>query len=200
MFSARNIIILMFFFVQTQLIAQVKEHFFAVTFKGDKIGSLNVTEKVIGKKSIKNLTVKTELAYVLITINTECTISTTHINGMLINGNAYRNASHGLEDVHSSVLRKGPKLYQKERNGVKETISGIHITFCVLDLYFKEPKGVTKLFSNMYGQMLTLKKVGVGYYQLITPDNQDAFYTYKNGQLVSIKVGTKLGDVITQRN
>jgi len=51
----------------------------------------------------------------------------------------------------------------------------------------------------MYAEMLTLKKVSPGKYQLITPDNNDSFYTYKNGKLVIIEVNIIAGKVLSKR-
>lgn len=88
---------------------------------------------------------------------------------MLIEGTAYRNASRKSSDVHATIRKIGFRLYQRERNGVKDKLKSKPIRFCVVDLYFKEPLRVSQVFSNMYVEMLQLKRIDTGKYQLITP-------------------------------
>jgi hypothetical protein len=47
--------------------------------------------------------------------------------------------------------------------------------------------------------MLQLKRVSVGKYQLITPDNNDSIFTYTDGKLVRIETVTIVGKVFTKR-
>ncbi len=51
----------------------------------------------------------------------------------------------------------------------------------------------------MYAEMLQLKRVSVGKYQLITPDNNDTQYSYEAGKLVSIEANTLVGKVFSKR-
>ena len=51
----------------------------------------------------------------------------------------------------------------------------------------------------MYAQMLELKRMDNGQYQLITPDNNNSLYSYRNGKLISIEVDTLVGKVISKR-
>ncbi len=51
----------------------------------------------------------------------------------------------------------------------------------------------------MYAQMLKLKHVSLGKYQLITPDNNNSIYTHRNVELISIVVDTLVGTSISKR-
>jgi hypothetical protein len=188
-----------FLIVSTLSLAQQKDIFFEVTFKDEKIGLLHAKEVVAGNKSVKNLTIDTDAKYSFLTIHVESEVTTTSENGILIEGTAYRDANHGSDNVHARVTRIGSNIYQRERNGVTYKITNELIRFCVIDLYFREPVGITEIFSNMYAQMLKLKEVGPGKYQLITPDDKDSFYVYKSGKLETIEVNTILGEVLSKR-
>jgi len=180
-------------------LAQKKEIFFDVIFKDEKIGVLHAQETKSESTSLKVLTIETSTTFLFISIHVESEVSTTQKGGVLIKGTAYRNASRKSSDVIASVTKIGNRLYQRERNGVKDKIKNLHITFCVADLYFKEPVGITRVFSNMYAEMLQLKQVSVGKYKLITPDNNNSIYNYRNGELISIEVDTPVGKVISKR-
>ncbi len=188
-----------FLVLNTLLFAQQKDIFFEVIFKDEKIGTLHAKEVLSGNKSVKNLNINTDATYLFVTVHVESEVTSTYENGILIEGTAFRDANRGSSNVHARVTKIGSRIYQRERNGLRDEIYNELITFCVIDLYFQEPVEVTKVFSNMYAQMLVLKKVSPGKYQLITPDDNDSFYSYKNGKLVTIEVNTKVGKVLSRR-
>jgi copper chaperone CopZ len=188
-----------FLLMCTFTLAQEKGILFDVMFKDEKVGVMHTQETKSKSTSLKVLTIETSTTFLFIPIHVESEVSTTQKGGVLIKGTAYRNASRKSSDVIASVTKIGTRLYQRERNGVTDKIKNLHITFCVIDLYFKEPVGITRVFSNMYAEMLQLKQVSVGKYQLITPDNNNSIYTYRNGELISIEVETPVGKVISKR-
>ena len=188
-----------FLLVGTITRAQKQEVFFDVIYKDEKVGVLHAEETKTESKSFKLLTIETKTSFLFIPIHMESEVTTTQKNGILIEGSAYRNASRKSSDVTATVTKIGYKLYQRERNGVKDKIRNQHISYCVVDLYFQEPLGVTKVFSNMYAQMLELKRMDDGQYQLITPDNNNSSYSYRNGRLISIEADTVVGKVISKR-
>jgi len=188
-----------FLLVYNFTLAQKKEILFDVMFKEEKIGILRAQETKSESTSLKVLTIETSTTFLFIPIHVESEVSTTQKGGVLIKGTAYRNASRKSSDVIATVTKIGFHLYQRELNGVKDKIKNQRITFCVVDLYFKEPVKITRVFSNMYTQMLTMKRIDNGVYQLITPDNNNSLYTYWNGELISIEVDTPVGKVMTKR-
>jgi len=188
-----------FLLVVTITHAQKQEIFFDVIYKDEKVGVLHAKETNTKSKSFKLLTIETNTTFLFIPIHMESEVTTIHENGILMKGTAFRNASRKSSDVIATVTKIGFNLYQRERNGVKDKIRNQRIAYCVVDLYFKEPLGVTRVFSNMYAQMLELKSMDNGQYQLITPDNNNSLYSYRNGKLISIEVDTLVGKVISKR-
>lgn len=179
--------------------AQKSETIFNVLFKGKSIGTMHAVEERTGTKSNKDLRTQTDTKIFAMSIHVESEVKSLHDDGILVQGTSYRHANRGSEDVHAHVAKIGEKLYQKERNGERSRMEGEHISICVIDLYFREPKGIKRVFSNMYAEFVTLKEIGQGKYQLITPDGKDSFYSYKNGKLVSVESNTPLGKVICTR-
>ncbi len=193
-------LLVIFLFVGIVTHAQKQEILFDVIFKDEKVGVLHAQETRSESKSFKVLTIETSTTFLFIPIHVESEVTATQKNGVLLEGTAYRNASRKSSDVIATVTKIGARLYKRERNGVKDKIKNLRITFCVVDLYFKEPVGVKQVFSNMYAEMLQLKRMKNGIYQLITPDNNNSLYTYRNGKLISIEVDTLVGKVISRRN
>jgi hypothetical protein len=188
-----------FLFAGTLAFAQKQETVFEVIFKGKKVGTLHAQETKSASKSFKELTVDTKSTFLLIPIHMESEIRITQEKGILIEGTAYRNASRKSSDVNATIRKIGFRLYERERNGVKDKMKSKPIRFCVVDLYFKEPLRVNQVFSNMYVEMLQLKRIDTGKYQLITPDNNHSTYTYANGKLVSIEADTLIGKIVSKR-
>lgn len=65
----------------------------------------------------------------------------------------------------------------------KETKTIIHkgITFNLSKLYFEEPVGIKSIWSDTFGEMLTLKPAGEHRYELILPNGKSSFYSYFKG-------------------
>jgi hypothetical protein len=179
--------------------AQKKEISFTVVFKKDNIGTVKATQEKIGTKTINDLKTNTNAKVFMISVHVESEVNVIKENGNLIQGTAYRHASRGSEDVHAKVTRLADKTYQAEKNGKVNKIQNQLINFCVADLFFQEPIGLKTLFSNMYANFMTIKEMGGGKYQVITPDNKNSYYTYQNGQLITVEADTPLGKVVSKR-
>jgi hypothetical protein len=185
--------------IGSSLFAQKTEIAFEVSFKGKKIGVVKAIEEKTGAKSIKDLKTETDTKILMMSLHVESEVKVVKENGVLLEGTAYRHANRGSEDVHAHVKKIASKTYQRERNGQTSKIEKEDITMCMVDLYFKEPKGVTSVFSNMYAEKLELKPMGGGKYQLITPDKKNSYYSYQNGKLVTVEADTPVGKVLSTR-
>jgi hypothetical protein len=179
--------------------AQKKEIVFSVIFKKDKIGTVTAVQEKQGAKVINDLKTNTDAKVFMISVHVESELHVIKENGTLVQGTAYRHANRGSEDVHAKVVRLAEKTYQAEKNGKTNKIENQPINFCVADLYFQEPLGLNSIFSNMYASFLTIKAMGSGKYQVITPDKKNTYYTYQNGQLITMESDTPLGKVVSKR-
>ncbi|MFN3793481.1 MAG: DUF6134 family protein [Chitinophagaceae bacterium] len=188
--------ILLFSFVGT---AQQTSISFDVLMKGKDIGDVIATEQKTNTRSIKDIKTNCDNKVLMVSVHVESELTTTHENGSLIKGTAYRHANRGSSDVHAETIRTAPKQYRIERNGTKTSIANQEIQFCVADLYFKEPKGLSSIFSNMWGANVTVAALGGGKYKITNPDGKSSTYTYQNGSLIQMEVDTPIGTVITKR-
>lgn len=188
--------ILLFSFVGT---AQQTSISFDVFMKGKDIGDVIAVEQKTNTKSVKDIKTNCDNKILLVSVHVESELTTTHENGSMIKGTAYRHANRGSSDVHAQTTRTGVRQYSVERNGTKTNISNQEIQFCVADLYFREPKGLSTVFSNMWGANLVVATLGNGKYTVTNPDGKSSTYIYQNGHLVQMEVDTPIGIITTKR-
>lgn len=172
---------------------------FDVFMKGKDIGDVIAVEQKANNKSTKDIKTNCDNKVLMVSVHVESELTTTHENGSMIKGTAYRHANRGSSDVHAQTTRIGAKQYSVERNGTKTSISNQEIQFCVADLYFREPKGLSTVFSNMWGANVTIAPLGNGKYKVTNPDGKSSTYIYQNGNLVQMEVDTPIGTITTKR-
>jgi hypothetical protein len=181
---------------------QKTETVFDVIFKEKKVGVVNVVEekdKTKAARIIRDIKTNTEVKVMAFLIHVESELRIIKEDNILVEGTAYRHANRGSSDVQAHVKRLNGQAYEKERNGTKATFNHTGITFCVADLYFKEPKGLKTVFSNMYADHMQVKDLGKGKYQLTGPENKVSSYSYLNGRLVKVEADTPMGSVTISR-
>ncbi|MFK7925046.1 MAG: DUF6134 family protein [Bacteroidia bacterium] len=79
-------------------------------------------------------------------------------------------------------------------DGEKRTVAA-PIDYILLSLYFEEPVGRTRAYSERQGVYLPLKALGNHRYELTTYAGKPAIYTYQNGRCTKIKLSHFLGSV-----
>lgn len=197
----RSIRVLLLIFLQGMILtgnAQKYEISFEVVLHNKKIGTLHAVEEKIGNRFYRDIRTNTDTKIMVMAIHVESEIASWHENGTMIKGTAYRHANRGTEDIHALITRVGEKKYTCERNGGVTHIEK-EISYSVVDFYFKEPLGVSEIFSTMYADFLKIRKIAPGQYRLVTPDQKDSYYTYKEGRLLKIEAETPLGKVVSSR-
>ncbi len=174
--------------------SQSRESVFKVSFKGKEIGTLTFSEERTGNTIVRDLRTNTDAKIMVMSIHVESEINSTHKDGLLVRSTAYRHANRGSADVHSRVDRRPDGKFTCERNG-QQRIESRKIDYMIIDLYVREPIGITELFSTMYAKFISVKAIGTGKYLVEAPDNKNSWYTYKDGKLIGIESETPLGIV-----
>ncbi len=193
--------LLCFVFISSLFFAQAQKTAltFEVVFKKDKIGTVHAVQEKTGNKIINDLSTNTDAKVFMVSVHVESEVNLIKENGTLVKGTAYRHANRGSEDVHAKVSKLAEKTYQAEKNGKVTKIENKLIGFCVVDLFFQEPVGLNKIFSNMYADFMNIKILGAGKYQVVAPDKKTTVYSYQNGQLMTVESDTPLGKVVSRR-
>jgi hypothetical protein len=183
----------------SELQAQTNEVNFDVALNDKNIGTLHATEQKTGSKFFRDLKTNTDAKVLVLSIHVESEVTNTHEDGMLVSGVAYRHANRGSKDVHSKVTRTSAKNYQCERNGSVSQLNNTDISFCTIELYFREPVGLKQVFSTMYANFLPINLMAPGKYEVVTPEKRNTVYTYTLGNLTKIEMDTPVGRVISTR-
>lgn len=172
---------------------------FEIIFKDDIIGHVSVSEIKEGDHTIRDLqTVSTAHVIISIHVETEAKV-TRNKNGIIIEGIGFRHANRGAEDVHAHTQWIGDKQYKVNRNDETWVLDDHPIHYCITDMYFIEPIDKSHVYSNMYGSNLKITEIANGKYHVVTPDEKDSYYTYLDGKLMEVEIGTPIGKVITRR-
>lgn len=179
--------------------AQTTEILFDIYYKNKVIGIVTALKVQTGNKIIEDLHTKTDTKVLMMEMTVESEIKVTYTKNILTKGTAYRRSNRGQEDIQATTVKTAENLYTVERDQKKQSLRTDNIDFCVIDLYFTEPVGKTRIYSNMYGQFINISDEGRGRYKTILPDGKSAIYVYEAGKLETIEVQIALGKVVTKR-
>lgn len=172
---------------------------FDVIFGGKSIGTLTASKEINGTHVTKNLRSNTDAKVLMISVHVESEVHVKSEGEILTTATAYRHANRGAEDIETTTVKGAGNTYDIVKNGEKIQLTHVGIKFCVTDMYFKEPLGITSVYSSTYGSFLPLKYISKGVYKLILPDDKSTTFTYVNGKLTGAVATMSLGDITFKR-
>jgi hypothetical protein len=150
-----------------------------------KCGDINVVAKKQSKQTEYEMTSNVKVK-MLFEITMAGKTNDVFKDGKLFSSNAKRVSSIGSENKETKILWDGKKYTITKSSDDPSTVT-TPITFCLTDLYFKEPTGVSQVFSEMQGIYLPLTNLQNNQYQLQVNDSKKDIYTYANGKLVKVE-------------
>nr|WP_295872520.1 DUF6134 family protein [uncultured Chitinophaga sp.] len=164
---------------------------FEVRIANHAVGTIEAQRKVTG--SAKSITIKTRIQTLLAKVNSD--ILNEYDNNVLTLARSTRVAGKKGEDKETTTRRNGND-YTVLLNGTRSVIDNTEIAHCVADLYFSEPKQVSRIFSEALGKFLPLRALGSGQYELGLPEGKKNIYKYTNGVLTEVEVNHTLGKAL----
>jgi hypothetical protein len=171
--------------------ASAQTNTFEVRIANHAVGTIEANRKTNGPA--KSIIIKTRIQMMLAKINSD--IINEYSNNVLSTSKSSRISGKNGEDKNTTTVRNG-KEYTITVNGEKSVINNAEIEECVADLYFAEPKQVTRVFSETLGRFLPLKSIGGGMYELQLPEGKKNIFKYENGALVLVEVNHSFGKAI----
>ncbi|RAJ10596.1 hypothetical protein LX64_00201 [Chitinophaga skermanii] len=165
---------------------------YQVTSNNKVIGSVEAHQK--GNGSLRHIIIKSRLQLKLIgNVNTD--IEAEFKNNHLLSASSTRLTNKEEEkNKNKTTTQLVDKNYQIVHDGKKSELKQA-IQFVVGDLYFTEPKDIKSVYSETQGQMLDIRALNDGQYELIMPDGKKNVYTYAKGKLIEVEVNHVLGKV-----
>ncbi|MBO9731642.1 MAG: hypothetical protein J7623_23575 [Chitinophaga sp.] len=170
--------------------ANAQTNTFEVRVGNHAVGTIEANRKTSG--AAKSIIIKTRIQVMLSKINSD--IVNEYSNNVLTNAKSSR-IKNG-DDKKSTITIRNGKEYTITVDGEKSVLNNAEIEECVADLYFTEPRQLTRVFSETLGRFLPLKSLGGGMYELSLPEGKKNVFKYENGTLVLVEVNHSFGKAI----
>lgn len=164
-------------------------HNFEVRFGNRTIGNVTAISKTTG--TARSISIRSSVDMKLLgKINQDITCE--FDNNVLTHARVMRNTGKESENKTVTTQRDG-KNYTVIQNGGKSILNNTEILHSVAELYFVEPRQITKIFSETQGVFLTIHSLGNGEYELDLPEGKKNVYKYDKGLLVQVEVTQAFG-------
>ena len=195
-----SFVLISFIYLGSTLVkAQQSTIHFDVIYAGKSIGTLTASKEVEGKKNVKNLSSTTDSKALVISEQIESEVRVQSDGEIMTSTTAYRHAKREPEDIQATTTRGTGNTYDIVKNGAKIQLTHVGIKFCVADLYFSEPIGISSIYSSALGTFFPIKYVSKGVYKIVFPDGKTTTFTYVDGKLTQAIAITSLGDILIKR-
>jgi Domain of unknown function (DUF6134) len=158
---------------------------FNVMKKDSRIGYIDIEKSSLDKTTtyIINSEVKVKVLFSFNAVGREKTI---YKDDTLIFSSVYRKINKRVKLNQSLLYVKG-KYFLKEKNE-KEEINIDVIYSNLVTLFFFEPVGIQKVYSDKYKEMVKITPIGKDRYKVVLPNKSTSIYHYKNGKCTMIDV------------
>lgn len=127
--------------------------------------------------------------YFVTHFDVEFLVSASYNNkGLLIQASSQHSVNGKVRS--NSYTEEAGKDYRVTINEQTKLIKEQDIKFSTVQLYFKEPKDVKRVYSERFGQFLDIapKEGQEGVYVLNLPNEKQSVYHYKEGKLVKVDI------------
>jgi hypothetical protein len=185
----KGVLIFLFVFSGNWLYAQ--NHEYEIRFANRVIGNVSAHCKQSG--TAKNISIQSKVDMRPLT-RFNLDISCDFDNSVMLRSKVIKDSGkEGEGDTKSITTQKEGKTYTIVQNGEKSVLNSAEIVHSVSELYFMEPRQITRIFSETIGVFLDLKTLGNGLYELTLPEGKKNVYKYEKGVLVQVEVSQTFG-------
>jgi len=173
---------------------------FDIWLNDEIIGTLTATEQRTDSVIVRSLVSKTACSVLGFNIKVNSNSHVKRSNLGFLEGAGTRISNRGTKKIQSKTTRISTNKYVVEQHEKTKTLAGFEILQSVEDVYFEAPTvGTNHLYSNIHGENNQFVALGNNRFKMITPDDSESIYTFKNGELVTIEISTFIGDVVTKK-
>lgn len=170
---------------------------FNVERNGKNIGSIKLYKYTIGDKTIYNLNSEIN-ARIIAHFNAVGVEKSIFRNDSLVYSSVYREVNKKIKLNHSISFNEGKYLLEEEK--MKVEIDLEIISQNLIKLFFFEPIGIQKVYSDKYKKLLSISQLKKGVYKIEFPNKSSNVYHYKNGECILIEVVGVFFKVKLKRN
>jgi hypothetical protein len=183
------VVLVILLFITTTVFGQTTSNFktlkYTVYRNGDEVGWINLSKFDADNRSTINLA--SEITFhVLFKFSVKANEKVEFMNGKMIHSYIYRKMNGSVKaDKHTRYIGNG---YEVEEASGKKELGIRNVSYNVDCLYFKEPTGISQVYSDNFQQFVPIEKKPQGYYKIKFPDGNSSNYYYKDGVCAAIHV------------
>jgi len=167
---------------------------YTIRFKDDPIGIMTAHRQGKGKSEF--LIESKILIQKMVRMNLVYRIASTFENNTLVHSLATQH-NNGKEHTNTKTTHtKYGYIVKTQKEEIKISQKSIPYNLC--KLYFEEPIGVFMVYSDTYGDFLTINPAGKHRYELILPDGKRNYYTYHLGICILVEAELIFGKISFQ--
>jgi hypothetical protein len=167
------------------IVSSAQKHVYDIELFGKKIGSTVVERIDKGKGEVQyKLTSSSEVNILFSHKTSTMLFDITYKNGILFSSYC-KNVKDGITEI-VTIAWDGTRYVIKKGDEVLQ-ISQM-LDFSAIQLYFLEPKGKGKIFSERLAEFCTFTKTNEGEYECKVGSGVNNIYRYKNGALYELEM------------
>ena len=148
--------------------------------------------KVEKSETVEYITESSARFSVLIDISVYSKLQSSFSNGKLLDGRLIRQVNGKTKADRQIAWEQDQYLIKSDGRSLSFKSK---ISFSTACLMYAEPSGMTSIFSENFGQYVTINETVPHRYVLTLPDGKDNIYTYHNGKCTEVEVRTSLATV-----
>jgi hypothetical protein len=167
------------------LFSQELTHKYAVLYKGDNVGTMQLYVKKSGDEVYMKMVSSVQMRFVF-KIDLKSEEEASFKSGRLVFSKIRRQVN-GKEKVNNQTMAAGD-VYQTSADGKTGCIHSKAIDYNLLLLYNHEPLNITTVYSDNFQQFLTIIKTAEHAYKIELPDGNYNDYFFKDGICNKVEV------------
>lgn len=195
MFSPRFGALLLFIASFVSVSAQKQE--FEMFLTGKKIGTLTTDRKVKGDVEMYTLTSTASAQILWKDISTLTTYNIVFKGGNL-SESYYEHKENGVVEKYCKISPAAAGYAIHHWKNGKFNVGSL-ADFCLISIYYNEPKDGQKLFNEGWGEFTTIKKTDTNEYEFKAPDGNKNIYRYSGGKISEAEFHSSLVTVRMKR-
>jgi hypothetical protein len=168
---------LTFFLLCFCWIARGQNLTYAVFLRDEKVGELLVKRNI--NKDFTDFKVDSRIeVYKIINMLINYHMSARFEDGIMLRSSVQQQYNQRV-NINTSTTRTGNQYFVESISSKKVLNDIIDYNLCMI--YFHEPIGKTKIWSDSYGEFVHIRNMAPHRFELILPDGKRSFYTYNYG-------------------
>ena len=158
--------------------AQQKSVNYTILNRNDSIGNMEAIQRISGDDIVYNLASIVEIR-ILISIRVILLEEAHYHKDKLVLSTSKRTVNDKLRG--SKQTKAANDSYITTDDGEESRLNQKSISYDFPMLYFKEPLGVSQIYSDYYQKILSIKTIKPHVYQISLPEGGSNTYYYENG-------------------